>query len=110
MKRLFIVFLALSFIIVCLTQAMGQTAEPVKKTITLPRENVELKQGDGLDRVLVNCLVCHSGDYITMQPKFSKAQWIAETTKMMKVFGAKISEDDAKIISEYLGEQYGTGR
>jgi hypothetical protein len=45
-----------------------------------------------------------------MQPQFTKAQWTAETTKMIKVFGAQISEENAKIISDYLAENYGTGK
>ena len=109
MKKLIGVLLALAFMGICLNQVQGQSAVPLKKTITLPRENASLKPGKGLDTVLINCSVCHSVDYISMQPSFSKAQWTGGVTKMIKVFGAKIIVEDAKIISDYLGEQYGTG-
>jgi hypothetical protein len=33
--------------------------------------------------------------------------WDAEVTKMIKAFGAPISEPDAKEIAEYLSKNYG---
>jgi len=78
-------------------------------SITLPTLHTELKDGPGKMKTETLCAVCHSVDYITMQPKFSRAQWSAEVTKMIKVMGASISEEDATTITGYLTVQYGTG-
>jgi cytochrome c5 len=80
------------------------------KSIELPAVQTQLKAGEGKMKVDTNCAVCHSTDYITLQPSFSKAQWTGTVTKMIKVFGAQINEDDAKVISNYLATQYGTGK
>jgi hypothetical protein len=45
-----------------------------------------------------------------MQPKFSKAQWTATVTKMIKVFGAPIPQEDADTIINYIATSYGTGK
>ena len=54
------------------------------------------------------CVMCHSLDYVNTQPPMSAAFWSAEVTKMVKVYGAPIPEDQVKLISEYLGKTYGT--
>ena len=70
---------------------------------------VELKKAPGLDTVEANCSGCHSLDYIAMNSPFpSAALWNAEVTKMIKAFGAPISEADAKVIAEYLKKNYGS--
>ncbi len=79
-------------------------------TIELPEIRVELPAGEGLDTTQKYCNICHSLDYITMQPHFSRAQWNAEVTKMIKVMGAPIGEADEKAIVNYLSAQYGTGQ
>ncbi len=70
---------------------------------------VELKKAPGLDKVEGNCSGCHSLDYIVMNSPFpSAALWDAEVTKMIKAFGAPISEADAKTIADYLKANYGS--
>jgi sulfite dehydrogenase (cytochrome) subunit B len=70
---------------------------------------VDLKKAPGLDKVEANCSGCHSLDYILMNSPYpSAALWNAEVTKMIKVFGAPIKEDDAKVIAEYLAKNYGS--
>ena len=77
-------------------------------SITLPSIKTELKAGEGKEKTETLCAICHSLDYITMQPGFPKAQWTATVNKMIKVMGAPISEDDAQKIIGYLAVQYGT--
>ena len=82
-------------------------------TIALPsgaeERPVELKKAPGLDKVEANCSGCHSLDYIVMNSPFpGAALWDAEVAKMIKVFGAPISEADAKEIAEYLKKNYGS--
>jgi mono/diheme cytochrome c family protein len=80
-------------------------AEPV--TYDLPEETAVLKPGPGIDTAQSNCVACHSADYIGMQPsKSGKAFWDAEVSKMIRIYGAPISEADAKIIAEYLAQTY----
>lgn len=67
-----------------------------------------LKEGPGRDKVEANCTQCHSLDYILGNSPFMTRQvWDAEVTKMIKAFGAPISESDAKEIAEYLTKNYG---
>ena len=69
---------------------------------------VALKQGPGLDKVEANCGACHSLDYIQMNSPFmNPATWDAEVAKMINVFGAPISEPDARAIADYLKTNYG---
>ncbi len=84
--------------------------EGPEHSITLPTVKTELKAGAGKDKTVAFCSVCHSVDYITMQPAFPRATWTAEVNKMIKVMGAPIPEDDAKIIIDYLVARYGTGK
>jgi sulfite dehydrogenase (cytochrome) subunit B len=69
---------------------------------------IELKKAPGLDKVEGNCGACHSLDYIRMNSPFmNAATWDAEVTKMIKAFGAPISDADAAVIKEYLKANYG---
>ncbi|HEY7664635.1 MAG TPA: cytochrome c [Xanthobacteraceae bacterium] len=81
--------------------------------LTLPaaadEKPVELKKAPGLDTVEANCSGCHSLDYILMNSPYPNAAlWNAEVTKMIKTFGAPISEADAKVIEDYLKKNYGS--
>ena len=70
---------------------------------------VDLKKAPGLDKVEGNCAACHSLDYIQMNSPFmNPATWDAEVTKMMKAFGAPITDADAAVIKEYLKKNYGS--
>jgi sulfite dehydrogenase (cytochrome) subunit B len=72
-------------------------------------QSIALKPGAGLEIVEGNCGACHSLDYIPMNSPFLDASaWNAEVTKMIKAFGAPISETDAKTIADYLAKNYGT--
>jgi sulfite dehydrogenase (cytochrome) subunit B len=71
-------------------------------------QRIALKDGPGRDKVEANCASCHSVDYIVANSPFMNRQvWDAEVTKMIKAFGAPISDADAKEISEYLAKNYG---
>jgi mono/diheme cytochrome c family protein len=71
-------------------------------------QRIVLKDGPGRDKVEANCGSCHSIDYIvTNSPFMNRQVWDAEVTKMIKAFGAPISDADAKEIAEYLARSYG---
>ena len=77
------------------------------RTYQLPDGVTELLPGPGQDVAENNCLACHSSDYISTQPrKLGKVFWQAEVTRMRKAFGAEITDDDAKIIVDYLSRTY----
>jgi cytochrome c5 len=76
-------------------------------SITLPPDAIALTPGPGADVTQTQCAFCHSLDYITTQPRGPAAQWQGVVTKMLKVYGAPISEANARIIVEYLAGQYG---
>ena len=76
--------------------------------VVAAEQQVELKPGAGRDKVEANCVACHSLDYIIANSPFMNRQvWDAEVTKMIKAYGAPISDADAKVIVDYLVANYG---
>jgi len=71
-----------------------------------PSYTPPLADGTGRDLVIGACSICHSTTYITMQPPLPAATWAAEVDKMIKTFGASISEDIARQITQYLQSHY----
>jgi cytochrome c5 len=88
------------------------SASAQEKRITLPpdHEYGRLTPAPGSDLTQTQCQFCHSADYIVMQPRGDAKQWESVVTKMIKVFGAPLSDADAKAITEYLARAYGPGR
>jgi sulfite dehydrogenase (cytochrome) subunit B len=81
-------------------------------TLALPaaadEKPVRLKQAPGLEKVESDCGPCHSLDYIPMNSPFlNSAGWDAEVAKMINAFSAPIDQADAKVIADYLKENYG---
>jgi hypothetical protein len=71
-----------------------------------PSYTPPLADGAGRELVIGACSICHSTTYITMQPPLPAATWAAEVDKMIKTFGASISDDVAKQITQYLQNHY----
>ena len=70
-------------------------------------ESIKLQDAPGRDLVMARCSVCHSVDYVQMNaPVFDRTGWQKSVRKMIDVFGAPISDDDANRIVEYLGNNY----
>ncbi len=98
--------------IICATLALAVSVSALgaeKKSITLPEDSSmsTLKPGPGVEVVRANCVACHSTDYIVRQRPADAKQWEPEVKKMITVFGAPISESDAKVIADYLMSAYG---
>jgi hypothetical protein len=69
---------------------------------------IQLKDGSGRDKVMQNCVSCHSLDYIPLNSVFlDRKGWEGSVAKMMNVFGAAIAKDDVPVIVEYLSKNYG---
>lgn len=113
MKK-FIVFAMLVSAAAFLMHSHAPTAQAEETaavhSITLPTIPPTLKEGAGKDKVMTLCAICHSPDYIPMQPPLPAKTWDAIVQKMIKVFGAPVNEEDAKTISSYLAAQYGSGK
>jgi hypothetical protein len=79
-----------------------------EKSIKLPDDDAmaQLKPGPNVEVVRNNCSVCHSTDYIVRQPGSDAKKWEGEVEKMVKVYGARISEADTKAIVDYLATAY----
>jgi len=106
MRRIISLFILLAI----LAAAFSYAQDSKVHTITLPSVQVDLKAGEGRETTERYCSICHSTDYITMQPSASRAQWTAVVNKMIKVFDAPVPDEDAKVIISYLSSNYGTGR
>ena len=90
-----------------LAAAAGSAAEGLR--IELPQETATLKPGPGAELAKAQCLICHSADYISTQPRDKPlAFWKAEVEKMKKVYGAPIADEQIDAIAEYLVQNYGT--
>jgi hypothetical protein len=75
----------------------------------LPEETAAFKPGPNVEAAQNNCAACHSADYIKTQPRDQKSRkdfWLAEVTKMIKVYGAPIEEADVPKIVDYLASTY----
>ena len=71
-----------------------------------PTFRPQLAPGDGSREVNTYCNICHTARYITMQPVLPADVWASEVNKMIKTYGAPISEDAAKKIIAYLQSHY----
>jgi cytochrome c5 len=74
----------------------------------LPAEMAKLERGPGVELVTAQCLLCHSADYIAIQPRINRAAWTATVTKMKDKYGAPLQSEYTNAIVNYLAKTYGT--
>lgn len=68
----------------------------------------QLVNSPGKNLVSAKCITCHSLDYIPMNSGFlDRKGWEAEVNKMIRVMGAPVDADEAKMIVDYLTQNYG---
>ena len=79
----------------------------VDSPFTLPRETTKLKPGPGVELVTAQCVVCHSADYLSTQPRLTRAQWQASVVKMQQKYGAPIATNNIDRLVDYLVGSYG---
>lgn len=66
-----------------------------------------LRDAPGSEVTTAHCAMCHSLDYIEMNaPVFDKTGWEKSVRKMITTFGAPITEENARLIADYLGKNY----
>lgn len=77
--------------------------------IELPIGETPPELADPASEVVVNnCSACHSLDYITTQPRGKGEQfWRDSVAKMVTVYGAPISPEDADAVAASLARKFG---
>ena len=73
----------------------------------LPPETAGFKSGPGVEIAQGQCLICHSADYISIQPTLPRAFWKAAVEKMQAKYGAPIPADQIPPLVDYLAKTYG---
>jgi hypothetical protein len=58
--------------------------------------------GPGSDAINNNCLACHSAGMVLNQPTLTKEAWAGIVHKMIAVYKAPVSDEDAATIVAYL--------
>lgn len=86
--------------------AVTAGAAPLK--IELPPETVVFKNAPGAEIAAGQCLMCHSAEYITMQPPLARAAWKASVEKMQVKYGAPMPAEQVEKLVDYLAKSYGS--
>ena len=93
-----------TFLLIAALPALS-VAEEVK--ITLPSETSTFKAGKGVELAQAHCIMCHSTEYIAIQPPMPRAFWEGVVKKMTEKFGAPTPADKMAAIADYLSATYG---
>lgn len=97
------------FSLICLVAAAGfawmATAAPVR--FELPKETSAFKPGPGSELAKNHCLICHSADYVIIQPRLPRAFWDANVAKMRDKYGALLPKEQVPALVDYLVQTYG---
>ena len=71
-------------------------------SLELPTSDRTFPDGPGSAAINNNCLVCHSAGMVLNQPAMPEAAWAGEVHKMISVYKAPVSDQDAATIVAYL--------
>ena len=87
--------------------AAAAWAQPSR--IDLPLGETPPELGDPASEIVVNnCSACHSLDYITTQPRGKGEQfWRDAVAKMVNVYKAPLSPEDADAVGAALARKFG---
>lgn len=88
----------------CFLLRAATAADPA---FTLPPETAKLKAGPGYELATAQCMLCHSADYISTQPRLTAGQWRATVVKMQTKYGAPILTDRIDDLADYFARNYG---
>jgi cytochrome c551/c552 len=90
--------------------AASGAASTNSRDIKLPPETAVLTASPlpGYQIAAQKCSICHSVDYITLQPPaMSLKQWTGEVAKMQHAYGAPLDDSEIKPLAVYLTAAYG---
>jgi len=74
-------------------------------SITLPSDPISFQSGQGSQLATTYCLICHSAEYVYMQPPHSREKWEEIIHKMKNTFGCPIPESEFSTLARYLVSQ-----
>jgi hypothetical protein len=86
----------------------AQLDELKSPNLGLPSSDTTFPDGPGADAMNGNCLACHSADHTLNQPTLPRNVWQEVVDKMIKVYKAPITPQDAATIVDYLARTKGT--
>jgi len=102
-------FLSLSggLLLLVLLARLGVDGSQAGTALSLPTETARFKPGSGAEIAAAQCLVCHSADYVSIQPRMSRTFWKGTVQKMQQKYGAPIPNEQVDGIVDYLVKTYG---
>lgn len=74
---------------------------PSSVAVQLPVSTQGFAPGPGAE-LAGKCLICHSAEMVTTQPRLTETQWKAEINKMRNVYGAPIADDEVDRLTAYM--------
>src|SRR5437016_1328262 len=86
--------LVASFAILFTALESGKGAESL--TIQLPLETQTFRRAPGFEIANAQCLVCHSEDYVAIQPPLPVSYWKSNVQKMQQKYGADIPDEQVE--------------
>lgn len=75
--------------------------------IQLPPETGTFRQDTGAEIANGQCLICHSVEYVTMQPPMPRPFWKGSVQKMQQKYGAPVPDAQVEALVDYLTRNYG---
>lgn len=98
-----------AIILACALLLASGSAFAQANSVQLPRDTVPAELADSEGQIVVaQCSACHSLDYITTQPRAKGAQfWRDSVTKMVNVYGARITPETADAVAGVLARKFG---
>jgi mono/diheme cytochrome c family protein len=84
--------------------ARGDDREGVS-LLNLPSDPIGFQAGPGSQIANSYCVICHSAEYVYMQPPHSREQWAEIVKKMKMTFGCPIPDEQIPPLVDYLISQ-----
>jgi hypothetical protein len=100
-------------VIPALVAAALLSAEPAgaaKPALTQAQQAIvagKLPEDPARNIVLSKCQLCHTADYVTQQ-RLTPVQW-QKTVEKMRKLGSPLTDDEVKLVSDYLGRHWVVG-
>lgn len=98
------------FISLCVTGLFGELPargdDPEHVSIlNLPPDPISFRPGAGSEIANSYCIICHSAEYVYMQPPHPPEQWMEIVKKMKTTFGCPIPDEQISPLVDYLISQ-----